>query len=402
MRATGDPTGGSAAILLGEIQRLNGDIDESRDTLAPFREAEGTVEPVLHARALMGIGMNLAYAGKLDEAGPLIERALMVLEDQQDWPALGNGLVGRGVFLAWCHRRQEGLAVCRHGLLLAEEHDLPAVALRARFNIAGLLIDEHRLEEGVAEVGAALSQARERGDRSWDTMLRGQALGPLVMLGRWDEAWRDGVPLLDADPNTAVVSAAFLAGVAAARGEDEVLERCRALSEPHFDSPHLDMRSSARLALAVVAMQSGDLQSTRGLAEETAEASPAGEISTEAFRVWSEVTLAGDDDAAIDRVAAWVEAQPPARRMPLFGASRARLRAEEAHRRGNADEAMAFEREAEETLRGVGARPLLASALLDRARRRGDEAALGEAREILQELGATRWLARVEGLPALS
>jgi len=54
-------------------------------------------------------------------------------------------------------------------------------------------------------------------------------------------------------------------------------------------------------------------------------------------------------------------------------------------------------------LRSLGARPLLAQALSERARRREDAEALAEAREIYTELGAARRLARLDdisGVPA--
>ena len=84
------------------------------------------------------------------------------------------------------------------------------------------------------------------------------------------------------------------------------------------------------------------------------------------------------------------------RATPLLRAGRARLAAEQAHRRGDAAEADDREQEAIALLRSVGARPLLARALLERARRRDAPAALAEARAIYAELGASRWLARVE------
>src|SRR3954454_19885424 len=55
-----------------------------------------------------------------------------------------------------------------------------------------------------------------------------------------------------------------------------------------------------------------------------------------------------------------------------------------------------LEREAIALLRSIGARPLLARTLMERASRRDDEAALGEARAIYAELGATAWLARAD------
>jgi hypothetical protein len=70
--------------------------------------------------------------------------------------------------------------------------------------------------------------------------------------------------------------------------------------------------------------------------------------------------------------------------------------AEQAHVRGDEERTAAYEREAVELLRSVSAKPLLAGALLDSVRRRGDGGALAEARTIYEELGATRWLERID------
>jgi hypothetical protein len=83
-------------------------------------------------------------------------------------------------------------------------------------------------------------------------------------------------------------------------------------------------------------------------------------------------------------------------------AGRARIAAEQAHRRGDSKAADDFEREAITLLRSIGARPLLARALLERTRRRTDDAALAEARAIYSELGADRWLARIDEASGLA
>ena len=70
--------------------------------------------------------------------------------------------------------------------------------------------------------------------------------------------------------------------------------------------------------------------------------------------------------------------------------------AERAHRRGDARESERAEEEAIVMLRALGARPLIAKTLIERARRRDDAEALAEARTIYEELRATRWLARLD------
>jgi len=82
---------------------------------------------------------------------------------------------------------------------------------------------------------------------------------------------------------------------------------------------------------------------------------------------------------------------------PRSCAAHARVwRRERLHRSGDAEAAQSSEQEAIVVLREAGARPRLALALLERVRRRDEPAALAEARSIYAELGATRWLERVD------
>jgi hypothetical protein len=108
------------------------------------------------------------------------------------------------------------------------------------------------------------------------------------------------------------------------------------------------------------------------------------------------------DDAVIAELIANVTQLPPARATPLLRAGRARLRAELAHRSGQPGETEGFEREAVALLRSIGSRPMLAHALMDRARRHEDPEALAEARIICSELGAKHWLARIDSASGLA
>jgi hypothetical protein len=103
----------------------------------------------------------------------------------------------------------------------------------------------------------------------------------------------------------------------------------------------------------------------------------------------------GDEHAIADLIAL-VAALPPAGAKPLLRAGRARLEAEQAHLRGDQEGAVRSEEEAIRLLRSLEARPHLALTLLERARRRPDQEAVAQAREICRELGATRWLERLD------
>ena len=93
---------------------------------------------------------------------------------------------------------------------------------------------------------------------------------------------------------------------------------------------------------------------------------------------------------------AHLDALRPARSTPLRRAGALRLAAERAHLHGDETTAVRAEADAEALLRRVGAKPRLASCLLERARRRDETEALSEARAIYVELGAAHWLERVD------
>jgi tetratricopeptide (TPR) repeat protein len=396
--AAGDPTGGSAAVTLGELLRVGGYAKESQELLAPFRNSSEGLEPVVHARALLGLSLNLMFDGHCDEAGSMIEESLAHLEDAMEWAGLADGLITRGVFLVRNRRPQEALGVLRQGLAIAEAHDLPGRVVRARYNIAGLHLSDQRLPETLAEITTGLAVAQERGDRSWDLAVRSQAVPPLQILGRWDEVMRNATEFLESDDLfTAGVSALFFSTIAAARGDNALLDRCAQSARRCIESQNVDVRASATIALANLALIDGDAAEAEQLAGEGFDAALSGELWAEAFRVRVEATLVMANEAAMDELATWVDELPPARKLPLFRAGGARLRAELAHLSGSGQMARGHEREAEDMLRELEARPLLAAALLDRVRRRGDELALAEARQILEDLGATRWL---EQLPS--
>ncbi len=396
-RAAGDATGGSAAVELATVLGLLGGNVEASELLAPYRHPEAVERSVLSARAFMRLALDLMASGSPEGAGELMEHALTILEDQQEWTELATAFVARGVYLTYLRRVQEALAALRHALLLAEEHDAPAVAIRAHYNLAGVYVWQQRFEPALQEVEAGLALARDRGDHSWENALRSQSMYPLLVVGRWDDMLRGGVSLLDSDDKLSVVMAAMaLALVAGGRGDDALGERVRQQAEEHREHTTLDIRGGALVALASLAHQQGDAAAAIKLAQEGEETAHADEAVTEAIRIRIECLLSAGDLADMDAMVSASEAKSPARRTPIVRSGCARLRAEAAHIRGEEDEALGAEHEAEELLRSIGARTLLALALLDRVRRRDDPAARQEAHAILTELGAVRWLAQLD------
>ena len=394
---SGSPSGGTAAIILAFLLRNLGRVEEARALLEPFREADAATDPVIRAEALAELAAVFVFGGQLAEAGPLLEDALLTLE-LEEAPALANALITRAVYLVFRHRRQEAAAVVRHALSLAEDSDLPAIVLRARYNLAALALERDEFGEAIEQVEKGLVPARERGDRSNERRLLTQMLLPLYILGRWDEAARTALSLIGGALDTdALFAATVLASIAAGRGEDEILSRCRKVALDLRDSTYVDQRASAEFVLARDAMERGAqheaLELTRRI---PTEGGIAGELVEEAYALSVDAAIQLGDDSAIAELIETVAGLPPARATAMLRAGRARLEAEQLHRRGDHDAAGRAYQHAAELLRSVGARPHLATTLLEHVRRRPDPDALTEAREIYAELGATRWLERID------
>jgi tetratricopeptide (TPR) repeat protein len=397
-RQAGVPSGGSAAVALAQTLRVAGRLEPARTVLEPFEASDDrTIDPIVRGEALAELAVVSMFSGARAEAGPLIEEALTMLEEHKAWGELANALIARGIYLVYGYRLQEAAAVLRLAVSLADEQDLPAVGLRARYNLAAVAIGSDRFAQAVHEVDDALVLARERGDRPWERLLMSQSVAPLTVLGRWDQAQPVAATLIaDESGATAVFAANFLAQIASARGDEQTLERCCSVAAPRRESTDVELASSAALALSWAALERGMPSEALALARPVLDASFASESIEHAYAVCIEAALALGEPVAVDELEAFVTALPPARATPLLRAQQVRLQAERAHRDGDESAAERLEREAIERLRGLGAWPLLAKALLDQARRRRDSAALQEAHAIYEGLGATRWLERLE------
>ena len=235
--------------------------------------------------------------------------------------------------------------------------------------------------------------ARERGDRD----IGATAAGPTAALeagSRPSEVtpwpWRDRC-------STARTrfSSCFrvLAPIAAARGDEEMLQRCRSLAVKLGEATYVDQRVSAALILARDAIERGGYSDALRLTDGVLLERSMGGAAEEAYALRSEAAITLADQDAIAKLVTFVEALPRARATPLLRAGHERLAAVQAHRSGDVQAAEAHALNAIALLRSVGARPLLAHVLIEHGHRQNDTAALAEAHTIYNELGASRWLA---------
>jgi hypothetical protein len=194
-----------------------------------------------------------------------------------------------------------------------------------------------------------------------------------------------------------VVAAAFISGVAAARGDEETAERCRVIARERRESAHVDERSGVGLVEAREAAEGGDAAETLVLVRTVlAEATTAPEVHEGAYMLGVQAAQLLEDDAALIELDEVVSRLQAVQATPVMRAGQARVRAELAHRRGDDEGARELQREAIAILRELGARPLLADALVELGRRGDDSDAIADARAIYAELGAERRLAQID------
>src|SRR3954471_7447893 len=267
-RRAGRASGGPAAVYLAGLLRRGGRLEEARSTIEEFAAPEDpTVDTVVRAEGQVELASSLSMGGALDEARPLFEEALTVLEEEQAWAALAAALIGLGIHRMFEHRVQEAGGILRLSLRLAQEHDLPAVAVRAHYNLAAVEIENDRFVESLDEANAGLAVARERGDCAWERLLVMQSVAPLLALGRWDEAEPLATPLLEGEQDAqALFAASVLSQIAAARDDDEMFQRCRSVAEKDWDPTFVDLRASADLLLARDRLEAGAPGEALGLA----------------------------------------------------------------------------------------------------------------------------------------
>jgi tetratricopeptide (TPR) repeat protein len=128
------------------------------------------------------------FKGDLEVATERLETALEVAEAFALPQVIAEALNTASVVAINKNRPEQSLALVRHALQLALEHDLTSAAFRGYNNVAEALCRRDRYEEALDHQRSGVALARRFGDRIWESMLLAEMTYPLVMLGRWQEA----------------------------------------------------------------------------------------------------------------------------------------------------------------------------------------------------------------------
>jgi len=383
------------ACRRAEVFRTMDRVADAVSLLAPAYDAAPKDEPDADmARAAAELARAAYFGGRQELAFEAVEVALDMAEALKLPEVLAEALTTKSI-LVW-RRPHESLALIREGLGVALENDLARSALRAQFNLSGMLMEHDRHPEAYSEVLDALTRARQRGSRDWEHALLGQLADVLVQRGDWDEAlrlWDEG----ETESGLGTIGMYSVIHVLVERGEVARAADTLAAREGLFTSSDLQTRASALQARAAVLRGEGRFAESLPVAEESLGLwREIGEqhyaIETLAEAAASAFSLG--DNALAQGFVEQAERWPLIERRPLLDAHEARLRAKLLAARGN-DATAEFERAAA-LFRKLELPFWIAVTLLEDAEDRTDAAPLlAEAEATFARLGARPWLERI-------
>src|SRR5581483_10835935 len=182
---------------LAEINWDRGRLGEALASMNTSFEVLSREEPDADLAALAAqVGRFLYFAGDLDLALQRTETALEFAEHLWLPETLSQALNTKAIILNAQGRQQEGLALLRHALELAVDHERPSAALRAYFNLSELLTHLDQYEASIEMHRHGLGLARRVGSRYWELAFLGLVY-PFFCAGEWDDVMAMSAQLPD-------------------------------------------------------------------------------------------------------------------------------------------------------------------------------------------------------------
>jgi tetratricopeptide (TPR) repeat protein len=304
------------------------------------------------------------------------------------------------------------IALLKHSLELAIEHDIPSAALRAHGNLYDLLSRRDRHDEAIEQGRQGVALARKAGSRLNEWLLGTNHTFSLFMAGRWDEA----LAAVSDIPESQIVEltlTSFLAGVLPIlvnQGKREEADKLFGLLAGLEDSADVQDRSSVAAAKALMLRQEGDLRGALVAAEKALsmreQVGVASEDVKAGFVQAVEAAFGLGDESKVEELVAIVELLPQGELPPSLRAQATRFRARLSSARDDSDGAASGFKSAAGMFRELGMPFWMAVTLLEHGewltqQGRADEAQplLEEARNIFEQLEARPWLERLGTLP---
>ena len=394
----------------------HGQVDVATERMGRSFEVLSRDEPDADLAMLAGQLARFRYMlDELDGAIEPLEFALEIAEAQLLPAVLSDALNTKGLIANQRGHPEEGLALIRHALDLALEHDLGEAALRAYFNLSYLAACRDRIEEASRIDEEGLELARRRGSRQWEESFVGHLRTNRYFFGEWDGIAPSLDELRAAGWDELVWSlrldfAGMLVPIDVARGR---LEEAREILAYVPAEPRAEAQERAGVAVGRAAVARAEGRYADSLAQLEENCFMRGTVGADhpyfkhSLAAAIEAAVALGEIEAVARIVEQVRAFSPAQRSPFVDAQVARYDAHAAAKGGDAETAEQRFRSSAALVREVGARFWLAVTLLEHgewlgANGRAEEAEplLTEAREIFESLEAAPWLERLDARAA--
>ena len=216
------------ARIAGSVDYPQGRLDESIDKMeSALQVLSGEEQDRDLAMLASQLGRIRFFIGDMDGALEATDIALRIGERDGLPDVVSHGLNSRANVVASFGRHEESIALYRHALSLAIEHDLPEAALRAYNNLAEEMSSRDRYEDALELYERGLALAGRVGDGSWQRALLSEIVFPLMMTGRWDEALERAAQVPDSEKGGVDIIGLLcsIPMIAVARGDVDRAER---------------------------------------------------------------------------------------------------------------------------------------------------------------------------------
>ena len=398
----------SWGVVLWQLDRS----DEALATLRPAFEALSDEDSDVDVGKLAAeIARIEFFAGELQRSREHIELAIDIAEEHADPALLSHALNTKSLVLR-ASRPHERRALLHESLRIAEEHDLTEPMLRAINNLIVLSQEADRPDEAEALLKRGIEIAKARGHRRYLTWYGGGLTIQHVENGAWDEAFavaRDELPEGTLRSANELVAAVFLAKASFERGEDDAARGWLArVPEDLAESVDVNNAGTATFADALVALLDGKLSDAIGhllRAWDQFAAVERWSVGAYALGWAADGAILLGEPAAAAPLADRYDAAPSVMQTRFMRAAGGRVRAHRAAAAGAEDAAADAFAEALAAGRSLGQRGCVAPILADYGTwlvecGRNDEAEplLDEARLLFEQMGARRWLGRIEAI----
>jgi len=188
-----------ALASLGGLDYQEGELERGAERLRGAYEAMRDLHDADFAEVAAEFARLLLFTGHNEECLPIIDEALAAAERERTLMVLGHALNTKGIMLVDRGRTEEATALLEHALAMSEREGLSDVVLRSTNNLSAFMERWDRYAEALRLAASGLDVATRLGHASWRWKFVAGHVGPLVWMGRWDEADRFGRELIDSD-----------------------------------------------------------------------------------------------------------------------------------------------------------------------------------------------------------